>query len=427
MELSKTLPSLNERQQAWAIEHCFKKKAFTSGRKAWCLTCGHQFPHEPIKKDGDKLVCPHCGREVEVESTRTRSQTIGIYFSIITTKCGFQVLRHFVVYLSSKIEEEATYDFREVVQNWLDENGRETIIARGLNMSWYCDWNFNVEMSIKVRTPNAYYRGYRDVYDINPAFIYPSRSILPIIKRNGYFGIMDSVPPNVLFKALLTSSDAEMLAKTGQHEILSYLLRSGEMQSLENHRHAVRIANRNGYKVKDASLWFDLLNLLDYLHLDTHNAHYVCPIDLHADHDRYLARKERMEAEKKRLENIEKAKQWEDEYRKTKGAYFGICFGNEDIMVTVITSVAEMAEEGTAMHHCVFASEYFKKPDSLILSARKRDGERLETIEFSLKTMEVLQCRGLQNKSTPYHDTILKLMKDNVHLIRKVPREVEAA
>ena len=65
------------------------------------------------------------------------------------------------------------------------------------------------------------------------------------------------------------------------------------------------------------------------------------------------------------------------------------------------------------MHHCVFTNEYYLKADSLILSATI-DGKRIETIEVSLKRMEVVQGRGVCNKNTPYHGQILKLMKEHV-------------
>mgnify|MGYP000296788918 FL=1 len=52
------------------------------------------------------------------------------------------------------------------------------------------------------------------------------------------------------------------------------------------------------------------------------------------------------------------------------------------------------------MHHCVFTNEYYLKADSLILSATI-DGKRIETIEVSLKRMEVVQSRGVCNKNTP--------------------------
>ena len=70
------------------------------------------------------------------------------------------------------------------------------------------------------------------------------------------------------------------------------------------------------------------------------------------------------------------------------------------------------------MHHCVFSNEYYTKPDSLILSARINN-QRIETIEISLKTMEIIQSRGACNKDTEFHHKIIKLVRKNMKAIRK--------
>lgn len=53
--------------------------------------------------------------------------------------------------------------------------------------------------------------------------------------------------------------------------------------------------------------------------------------------------------------------------------------------VRVIESVAEMAEEGMQMHNCVFTNLYYRKANSLIMSATI-DGKRIETVEVDLKS-----------------------------------------
>ena len=75
-----------------------------------------------------------------------------------------------------------------------------------------------------------------------------------------------------------------------------------------------------------------------------------------------------------------------------------------------------MVEEGRMMHHCV--SGYHNKANSLILSATI-DGKRIETIEVSLKTLKVVQSRGVCNSNTEYHDRIIRLVEDNTELIRQ--------
>ena len=66
----------------------------------------------------------------------------------------------------------------------------------------------------------------------------------------------------------------------------------------------------------------------------------------------------------------------------------------------------------------LFSNSYFLEKNSLILSATI-DGKRIETVEVSLKTLEVVQSRGLHNSNTEYHDRIVNLVNSNVNLIRQ--------
>ena len=74
------------------------------------------------------------------------------------------------------------------------------------------------------------------------------------------------------------------------------------------------------------------------------------------------------------------------------------------------------------MHHCVFSNAYYLKEDSLILSATI-EGKRIETIEMSLRTLEVVQSRGVCNKNTEYHEQIVKIVNANRGLISRRMKE----
>lgn len=97
---------------------------------------------------------------------------------------------------------------------------------------------------------------------------------------------------------------------------------------------------------------------------------------------------------------------------------FGIHFTDGTIQVHVLESVQEHLEEGVSMHHCVFSNAYYLKEDSLILSATI-EGKRIETIEVSLQTLEVVQSRGVCNKNTEYHEQIVNLVNANRGLISR--------
>ena len=66
----------------------------------------------------------------------------------------------------------------------------------------------------------------------------------------------------------------------------------------------------------------------------------------------------------------------------------------------------------------VMSTDYFLEKRSLITSA-SIDGKRLETVDVSLKTLEVVQSRCLHNSNTEYHDRIVNLVNSNVNLIRQ--------
>ena len=171
------------------------------------------------------------------------------------------------------------------------------------------------------------------------------------------------------------------------------------------------------FAVADEGLWCDYVDMVIRLGRNIHNAHYVCLEDLQQAHNEILqmlrARQEREQEEHKR----QKAQEDEARFQKLKAPFFGVAFTDGSIQIRVLESVQEYIEEGQALHHCVFTNEYHLKEKSLILSARI-EGKRIETIEVSLETIQVIQCRGLQNKNTEYHERIIELVHQNMKQIQ---------
>ena len=179
---------------------------------------------------------------------------------------------------------------------------------------------------------------------------------------------------------------------------------------------SVKICIRGGYTIPDGSTWRDTIDLLHHFGKDTNSPKYVCPQDLKAEHDSLVRKRERQREREKTEEERLKAVEHEKDYLKAKGMFFGLMFTDNLILVKVIESVAEMIAEGRAMHHCV--GQYHKRENSLILSATI-DGQRIETVEVDLRTLKVVQSRGVCNSNTEYHDRIIKLVEDNAEQIRQ--------
>lgn len=401
-----------------------------------CLVCGEAavYPKERIKAfaDADEYVCPYCGATSTMErlnrDTKTRECK---HFTIITTFRGYQVARTWEVWRCNYSNQKyASYNLNEIFQIWITPEGKEVITGRQCHRSVYSlTWDFHKPLDI--RQHNASTTGYwqmEDVYDISGNVLYPDIRVTPLIKRNGwtkklmrfqnFFALTDAM------RWLLSVPTAEMLVKTGQLDLFLHMLRRKDREI--PFLHAIRIANRNGYIVEDASMWLDMLTMAAELGMDTHNPKVVCPANLKEAHDSLLKPiANKREKERKKQARMD-ADAWETKYRETKGKYFGLCFGNESIVITVIQSVADMEEEGKAMHHCVYNAAYYKREDALILSARDAQGNRLETIEVNLRTFKVEQSRAVCNGVSPQHAAIVQLVQQNMGKIRKLT-EAEAA
>lgn len=412
LALGKHLPKITEPQQRWAFKHCFDHigKRYANG-KVVCLECGHSWKEDnsPLADAVLGCKCPQCSTQIEIKTTRKRVFKEIEYFGIITTCDGFQVIRYFYINVYRKVGEQARYTYSEVAQRWLSPNGKEAIIARlrGMSFMYYDLWNFDSELEI---------RPYHRAHDINPAQFYPRQRVISEISRNGFCGKYHDIHPLSLFRSILTSSKAETLLKAGQCKLLKYFINNG-FRNIDTYWNSIRICIRNSYAIKDGSMWCDYIDQLHFFGKDTNSPKYVCPDNLHQQHDLYMKKRraynEREELERKR----QKARENEAQFKELKGTFFGIAFTDGIIQVRVLESVDEYMEEGRAMHHCVFDSSYFLRPESLVLSATI-DGNRVETVEISLKTLKVIQSRGVCNKNTEHHDRIVKLVKKNMKQIR---------
>lgn len=412
LELSKRLPKITEPQQRWAYKHCFDHIGRRNAKGTiTCLECGHswQDDNSPLSDAVLGCKCPRCTTRLEIKATRKRVFKEIEYFGIITTCDGFQVIRYFHISVYRKAGEQAHYTCSEVSQRWLSPNGKEAIVARlrGMSIMYYDLWDFGSGLEI---------RPYHRAHDINPAEFYPRQRVISEINRNGFCGEYHGIHPLELFRSILTSSKAETMLKAGQCELLKYFVHR-DFRNIDTYWNSIRICIRNGYTIEDGSMWCDYITQLHFFGKDTNSPKYVCPDNLHQQHDLYMKKRraynEREELGRKR----QKARENEAKFKELKGKFFGIAFTDGIIQVRVLESVDEYMEEGRAMHHCVFDGSYFLRPESLVLSATI-DGNRVETVEISLKTLKVVQSRGVCNQNTEHHDRIVKLVKKNMKQIR---------
>ena len=403
---SKHLRPITKAQRQWAFRECIDHYAYRLPKgKTTCMDCGHSWQMiEPT----ERCTCPQCGADLEVITTRARKLKQRQYFTVLTTSGGYQVLRMYLLIAGMEKGYQATSSVMEIGQYWWDERGRQSIVAVQRTMGHYID-SFAYYSPMAIRRDNEAY------HFVARCPLCPKVKLSDTLKRNGFEGKCYGIAPTSLIPALLTDSRAETLLKAGRNEHLAYFL--SRPRNWDAYWPAYKITLRRSYDITDIALWCDYVDMLRRLGKDAHNAHFVCPEDLLQAHDtaqRKLQAQREKEAEAQRRQ---KAIENEERFQALKAPFFGIAFTDGTIQVRVLESVQEYIEEGQALHHCVFTNEYHLKEKSLILSA-SIDGKPIETIEVSLETMEVLQCRGLMNQNTEYHERIIELVHQNMKQIQ---------
>ena len=403
---SKYLRPITKAQRQWAFRECIEHYAYRLPKgNTTCMDCGHSWQ---MIEATEHCTCPQCGAGLEVITTRARKLKQRQYFTVLTSSGGYQVLRMYLLIAGMEKGYQATSSVMEIGQYWWDERGRQSIVAVQRTMGHYID-SFAYYSPMAIRRDNEAYRF------VARCPLCPKVKLSDTLKRNGFGGKCYDIAPTSLIPALLTDSRAETLLKAGRTEHLRYFL--SRARTIDEYWPAYKITLRRGYDITDIALWCDYVDMLRRLGKDTHNAHYVCPEDLQAAHDtaqRKLQAQREKEAEAQRRK---KAIENEERFQALKAPFFGIAFTDGTIQIRVLESVQEYIEEGQALHHCVFTNEYHLKEKSLILSASIA-GKRIETIEVSLETMEVLQCRGLMNQNTEYHERIIELVHQNMKQIQ---------
>ncbi len=415
VRLKASLPPVTGKQIEWAYSHCIDHIGHVSKKGITCLDCFHTWDEKPLllaKLDG--CICPGCGRKLKVDETRRRVFKDRAYYGITTTHKGFQVYRIFDVKAKLQSNKHAEYSCHEIVQRWMSNNGKYIIlsVSRYSCFGYDSEWHWWEDMEIRNQ--------YTPASTIVPYKTYPAVRYIPEIKRNGYKGNFHGMNPLDFFSLILSSNESETLLKCGEIEWFKFF--SNDTKSLKKCWPALRMVLRHKLKIKDKNLWKDYIGLLIHFGKDIRNPKVICPDDLHKEHDRYVRKKRTQDAILAREKRLKKIAEEEADYAKLKGKYFGIEFTDGIIQVRVLSSVQEVMEEGDSLHHCIYTNNYYKKAESLLLSALI-NGERLETIEVDIRQKRVVQCRGKYNQNTEYHDRIISLVNKNMHLIRKKASE----
>ncbi|MBQ2368370.1 MAG: PcfJ domain-containing protein [Bacteroidaceae bacterium] len=413
---------LTQKALQWVSDKHDALALYSKGGRVWCTRCGHienVLPKILALDIETGFRCPCCGKVLKMRHDAYSRYNNSYVFAVVAQVVkGWQVFRVVESRITVVFGAPATITQREVWQAWISPQGREVLLSRKYYRSPYSfQWYYDTPIECP-RRHNATATGYFALPDtfctMNGAF-YPHGKISAALRLRGFSSKLCS------FDALgcslrLFSPHMETLAKT-QPALFAYLVRRGDFET--PYFHAVKVCNRNGYKIADPSLWLDMCDSIAAIGADTHNAHYVCPDDLNAAHDiatrrhaAMLRKKAAQEAEKRIAEDNKL-------YKEAKKPFFDIEIAADGLRLIVLPDVEAFRQEGKALSHCVYSNRYFARQDALILSARDEENNPVETIEVSLKTFEIVQSRGRSNQPSSRHAEIVDIVKRNMNLIKE--------
>lgn len=399
---SKLNQSLSQGKKDWALS-IYKPKINATKKMAWCEVCGHTYSHD--LKTKKYTTCPHCNRRLKVNTSRKSRNNVKYYVASMEVVDNWQVIRYYYVEIYMRKGEGMKNFIKEVQRVYLQEDLQEYCVRRSTAMSYYRDkWVFDTPLTLKGSKIECY------------CDIYPKSKVLPLFVRNGFSPKVFSEPFNLLRK-IVYSPWFETIMKAKMFSVAELCLNRYTNDLFP----ALKICIRNNYKIKDAEMWSDYISLLIREGKDIKNTYYVCPKDLKKAHDDAVNR-EKLRQEKiakiRRLKRMAEDKVDRKNYADKIEKFLCLKISNADIDIQAIPTIEAVKEEGEKMHHCVFENKYYNKRYSILLSARDKQGNRIETIEFDTQKRIVIQSRGVNNCFTPYHKDIINMVQSNVNLLK---------
>lgn len=412
VELNGRLRPLTNPQMTWALSNTINHYGYRlKSGMCTCMKCGHEW----LENRNGMCLCPDCGQLIEIKNTKERVLRDKSYFNVITTMGEYQVVRMFLMMVEMRKGMKASPAYLEVGSYWIDPKGHATVIGLHRTLGHYID-SFAFGSPLEIRRDNEAFQR------ISDEWVYPRIKVTDTIKRNGFKGSCHHIHPVTLFQELLTNPKAETLMKANEIELLHYLcIRPAYKADINTYWSTVKIANRNGYKVKDAQMWIDYIKMLERCGKDIQSPKYICPANLKEAHDEYAEKVNRQRRKEKREKDRQQAIEDKCRFEELKSRYFGLAMTDGEIEIHSIDSVDDYYEIGERNHICCGSAKYFLKEGTLTLTAYIGK-KQIATIEISLDDFHIIQCRAFANGICEYTEQIAGIINANKKMIAERKR-----
>lgn len=398
-KMEKYVANLELKDPKINMDKIFKKVGYFTKTKVNCMQCGAIC--EATNHNGKTFTCTNCNLKLKLVSTRKRTLNESKYIEVVEAVGDVQITRMFFAIRECKVGKEEMKMLVEAYRWFIPPKGRNILMSIATSTFFY-EWRWVLNSELEIRRPNfnSRYNLASDKYYINPDIVL----IKSFNKRFKYCGYKKqcNVSAYRYLECYQIYPQVELLSKFKYYDLLRWLIYHNKLSLLELYKKAFRTVFKYNYIISDYSIYLDYLDLLTYFNKDISNYKYACPNDLNKAHDKLV---------NKKILIIHKPDN--DKYIKRMKKFQNIEFGNEKISIVAFKDLAEIRHEGNVLHHCVFKNEYYKKKNSLLLSARI-NGNPIATIELYLDRLIISQIRGLKNSTPIEYEEIKKLVEKNV-------------
>lgn len=403
----------------------------------WCCDCGQSFTLAELKdyrrnpdwkKDSWSnrktiATCPHCGMTMQIVDHPAKSEKFTDIVAVRAKMGEWTITRYFNEIATCKAGDRASLHIEDIGADWEKDGKTYRYIARigGMYYSKY------------FKTEQRHFTDSRvvddaEVWDGTDRYDMPDFSLERELERRG-IDDLHGLKLTQILEYMENDPHFETLWKQGDWEIAKHF-----KKNLSRYWPQIRICRKHRYNIENFTEWKDMYWMLQYLGKDLNNPKYICPANLHEAHNAVLAeynRKEQREAERRRRQadeqarqdaerRMKEAKQEEEAFIERRQKYFGLCIAGEGFSIVPLKSIDEFKQEGDTLNHCVFRCGYYSRAYSLILSARDKDNNPIETIEINLNGFSIVQCYGYHDSLTPLHNAIMDTMKENMWRVKEI-------
>ena len=406
--LSKIVLDVLNEIKPWAFKECNEHIGIATKKHFWCIDCGNEYPNELI--EGNTAYCPTCSQELTITKSLKRTFEQSYYVGFAEVLGDYQVIRTFEVISTHKKFEKVDFRLQENVMQFIPaDHSKIQYVARLCNMSSGTPRYGDLE----IRIPSYYKEQFYNPY---PFKYYPKSMFKAEYSRIGINHELEALTFLTATKVLSWNSKAETLLKAKQFDLFGQCNTNSNL--INTHWPSIKIALRNKIIIKDANIWLDYLDLIKFFGKDIRSPKYLFPKDLNKAHDKLVAKKNKVDKEQEIKQRLKRIVEEQKVYSQKIQDFIGLEFSSGHLSIKVLETIQDFIDEADTHKHCVYSNKYYEKADSLILSATYKS-KKVETIELSLSKLEIIQSRGLQNQSTKYHEKILGLINNNLHLIEQ--------